>query len=300
MPSQVSKINDLKRFFLHLIESGKLSHAYLFLGDDPREIHNLIAAISGRILQEKHDDDVFENANLIEVKIPEGKKTLSVEQMRTVRDIFAEKSDQPQIAVITDADKMTDSAANSILKFIEEPYDNQYIFLQARNRNLVLPTILSRVQLIHIPKQKKSEISRQLVNEGIEEDEAVFISRISKSISQADDLLINGFAINLKRTITEWLDEILNRQEESFAFVQTKLLNFVDTNEHQNIFSLALSTELAIGLEKTPDMNLADLLDRWLIISQRSRFTVSWQVMLESFTLEALRIVNGTEKFSNK
>ncbi|MHA5130764.1 DNA polymerase III subunit delta' [Oenococcus oeni] len=300
MPNQVSKVNDLKHFFLHLIESGKLSHAYLFLGEDPREIHNLIAAISSRILREKTGDDVFENANLIEVKIPEGKKTLSVDQMRTVRDIFAEKSEHPQIAVIDDADKMTDSAANSILKFIEEPYDRQYIFLQARNRNRVLPTILSRVQLINIPKQKKSEISEQLVDKGIQEDEAIFISWISKSISQADDLLLDGFAINLKRSITEWLDEIFNRKEKSFAFVQSDLLNFVDTNEHQNIFNLALSSELSMRLEKAPNSVLADILDRWLVIYQRSRFTVSWQTMLESFTLEALRMVNGTEKFSNK
>ncbi|WP_243461456.1 hypothetical protein [Oenococcus oeni] len=112
--------------------------------------------------------------------------------------------------------------------------------------------------------------------------------------------MLDGFAINLKRSITEWLDEIFNRQEKSFAFVQSDLLNFVDTNEHQNIFNLALSSELSMRLEKAPNSVLADILDRWLVIYQRSRFTVSWQTMLESFTLEALRMVNGTEKFSNK
>ncbi|MDN6900763.1 DNA polymerase III subunit delta' [Oenococcus sicerae] len=300
MLDQVSKMNQLQALFLHSIELGKLSHAYLFLGSDQRAAQTLVALIAGKILREDPQNDVFQNGNLVKIDLLPEKKTLSVEQMRSLRDIFAERSDDPQIAVIMHADQMTDSAANSILKFIEEPYDNQFIFLLGTHFSQILPTILSRVQLIKIPQASDHEISQQLINQGIQADEAIFVSKISRSIKQAKDLLTDGFAINLKRAIDQWLDAILLNDEKAFAFVQTDLLPFVDNADHQAIFALALSAELEMRLEMSCDLTRAMVFDTWLAIAQRSKFNVSWQLILESFTLEALRIMDGTKELSNK
>lgn len=46
---------------------------------------------------------------------------------------------------------MTDNAANSLLKFIEEPSGDVVSFLLSTNKNLILPTIISRTQVIDFP-----------------------------------------------------------------------------------------------------------------------------------------------------
>lgn len=48
---------------------------------------------------------------------------------------------------------MHQNAANALLKSIEEPENDTYIFLISQNENLVLPTILSRTQVIKFPKK---------------------------------------------------------------------------------------------------------------------------------------------------
>ena len=49
--------------------------------------------------------------------------------------------------IIRDADKMHVNAANSLLKFIEEPQSQIYIFLLTADDSRMLPTIKSRAQL---------------------------------------------------------------------------------------------------------------------------------------------------------
>lgn len=57
-----------------------------------------------------------------------------------------------KVLIIWQADKMNNVAANKFLKFLEEPPKDTYIILTAENINNILPTILSRTQLVEIPR----------------------------------------------------------------------------------------------------------------------------------------------------
>jgi len=52
-----------------------------------------------------------------------------------------------KVIIIKEANKMTNTAANSLLKLIEEPSDNLVIFLLINNDDNILATIKSRCQL---------------------------------------------------------------------------------------------------------------------------------------------------------
>ena len=56
--------------------------------------------------------------------------------------------------IIRDADKMHVNLANSLLKFIEEPQSQIYIFLLTADDSRMLPTIKSRAQLFYFPKNR--------------------------------------------------------------------------------------------------------------------------------------------------
>jgi DNA polymerase-3 subunit delta' len=72
--------------------------------------------------------------------------TIGVDQIRAVSKMF-EKTAQlslNQTVIIQHADKMTESAANALLKTLEEPSNNSFIILLVKDQQRLLPTIISR------------------------------------------------------------------------------------------------------------------------------------------------------------
>jgi len=59
---------------------------------------------------------------------------------------------------------MNISAANKFLKFLEEPPKDTLIILTAENIDFILPTILSRTQLVEIPRIQDEDIENFLKN----------------------------------------------------------------------------------------------------------------------------------------
>src|ERR1700741_440755 len=53
---------------------------------------------------------------------------------------------------------------NKLLKLIEEPPPNTLFILVAENESLILPTIVSRCQLVKIPELENKEVEEALVN----------------------------------------------------------------------------------------------------------------------------------------
>ena len=80
------------------------------------------------------------------------KANIGVDQIRTVSRFFEKTSQlaQAQVVIIENADKMTESAANALLKTLEEPTQNSFIILLVEDAQRLLPTIISRSYLIHL------------------------------------------------------------------------------------------------------------------------------------------------------
>jgi DNA polymerase-3 subunit delta' len=88
--------------------------------------------------------------------------SIGIDQIRKVSRFF-EKTAQlavNQVVIIEDAEAMTESAANALLKTLEEPTNNSFIILLANDEQRLLPTIISRCR--HI--QLKPLVGDELVN----------------------------------------------------------------------------------------------------------------------------------------
>ena len=68
-----------------------------------------------------------------------------------------------KILIIWRADKMNASASNKLLKFLEEPPQKTVIILTAENSNDILPTILSRTQIVEVPRIEDDALEYFLV-----------------------------------------------------------------------------------------------------------------------------------------
>lgn len=86
-----------------------------------------------------------------------------------------------KIMIIWMPEKMHPDAANKLLKLIEEPYPKTLFLLVAESAEFILPTIISRTQLVRVPRIADSDIKAGLQQRaGISENAAEKIASISE------------------------------------------------------------------------------------------------------------------------
>jgi DNA polymerase-3 subunit delta' len=91
---------------------------------------------------------------------------IAVEESRLILKRLSLKSysGKYKIMIIWLPEKMNTQAANKLLKILEEPPEQTVFFLICNNSEGMLPTILSRTQIIRFPALKVSEVSDFLTN----------------------------------------------------------------------------------------------------------------------------------------
>jgi DNA polymerase-3 subunit delta' len=84
------------------------------------------------------------------------------------------------VIILTGIENMHESASNAFLKVLEEPPEDVLIIMTTDNLNALLPTILSRCQVLKCTGLSTTEIENGLVNrDGLSKDDAGYMARIS-------------------------------------------------------------------------------------------------------------------------
>jgi len=94
------------------------------------------------------------------------KKVISIEQVRALRRevVFPPLEGRYKVYVFVGADNMQAEAANSLLKILEEPPAQVVIILIAESTVPMLPTVVSRCQLVRFSLVPAAEIEQALVS----------------------------------------------------------------------------------------------------------------------------------------
>lgn len=103
------------------------------------------------------------------------------ESQDVIRKLSLKSFESPfKIQIMWQVEKMRTDAFNKLLKIIEEPPDNTVFILITEHREALLPTILSRTQLIRIPLLQHEELTQLLEKEtGLSNKEARRIAGLS-------------------------------------------------------------------------------------------------------------------------
>lgn len=98
---------------------------------------------------------------------------------------------------------------NKLLKLIEEPPPYTLFVLVAENEDLVLPTILSRTQLVKIPTLSNNEVQSALVtNANVPVEKAGQIAALSEGNYREGLQLLQNLEDDWQATLREWLNMI--------------------------------------------------------------------------------------------
>ena len=127
----------------------------------------------------KIDHALHPDVSLIE---PEG-QNIKVDQVRQLQKGLAYRpyEGRRRVCILTAADRMAPNMSNTLLKTLEEPPLHTIIVLLANNSRFILPTILSRCQLIRFNPLPTLLVSKWLTeNRGLDEAEAHRLASLSE------------------------------------------------------------------------------------------------------------------------
>jgi len=161
------------KMLLNSYQKNRLAHAYLFEGEKGTKKKE-IALEFAKLLYCENQGDVCDHClncqrimhqnhpNVLLIEPDEN--TLRKEQVLFLQQEYSKTNLEPgpKVYIINEIEKMSTQAANSILKFIEEPMPDTYTILITDNIHQILPTIISRCQVINFQPIPKTDIINYL------------------------------------------------------------------------------------------------------------------------------------------
>ena len=212
-----------KRRLRRLLETDRLPHALLFSGPEGVGKRRTAEALAATLLCSSpaaghpcgtcescrafsrgiHPDFFF----VVPEAVGKGARSIRIEAMRALGSALARPPELAprQVALIDDAQRMNEAAANSFLKTLEEPTGDVVFLLVTGMRAALLDTIVSRCLEIPFGPLALPELSEVLRRHGVEAEEAAALAALA-----------NGSA---GRALALHVEGALRRREEAVSLL---------------------------------------------------------------------------------
>lgn len=239
---------QLFKEFNQILKSDRMNHAYLFSGDFASFDFALYLAKSrfcknlqdGLPCGECRECQLIAENEFSDVKIvkPSG-QVIKTDMIRELMRNFSRSGfeGKSQVFIIQDCEKMHVNAANSLLKFIEEPQSSSYMILLTSDENKVLPTIKSRTQIFRFPKNKPLLIE-QAEKAGVLKTQAEILAELAKTPKHLDELMQDKKILDVIQTCERFVTVLF--KEKMLAYLETGRLVQValEKSDQEFVFQL--------------------------------------------------------------
>ena len=189
------------------IGAGRFPHAFLLVGPPGIGKGLFARTLAQALLCEKNLETALEpcghcpsclqvvsetHPDVLRVRKPEDRQELPI---RVIRDLCMDLGLKPmrgtrRVAIVEDADDLSEEAANAFLKTLEEPPPGSVLMLVGTTAESQIATIVSRCRVLRFEPLSHAELTSILVDEGIanEIDAAELADRSEGSVSRARGL----------------------------------------------------------------------------------------------------------------
>lgn len=247
--------------FARVIEAGRLSAAYIFAGPTGVGKHALAVWLGAslmcdnpdggrpcgqcaecrRVLSDNHPDVVSVRTEANSVKVDD-MRALKQEMSKTGME------GQQRLFVVEEAEKLTVAAANSLLKFYEEPLPGMTIILTTNAKQKLLPTIVSRAQVIQLATPSLEQRIAQLEQAGVSAPLAAIVAHLTADFDAGVALAQQEDFEARVQAVTHWLGQWAKSDPMAFVSVQTQLMPVAKTaaDQAQVLALIALALQSAI------------------------------------------------------
>lgn len=296
----------VRSFLRSSVSSGRVSHAYLFVGPAGSGKTQAACALAQAIVCPQGGCGSCDDCRRVErhnhpdvhYYAPEGAQGYVVSQ---IREIVADAALAPirsrsKVYVLDRVDLLGIQPANAFLKTLEEPIPGVTFLLLARTREGVLPTIVSRCQVVpfrHIPSAEAAAILAQRT--GVAPERArIAIEACDGSLSRALSFVKSAERAEFRARVLEILSRLALADERDVLDFAAELI------ERSKAPLDNVRTRQSAELEESADFLTSSALKqielrhkRALAKATRESLTTMTSI-IRSWLRDVLMIVNGS------
>lgn len=293
-----------KSLLQHALRSGRVAHAYLFAGPSGSGRHETALAFAQALFCEQGGDDAcgeclscrkvsHGNHPDLHVIEPDG-ASVKIEQIRELQRELSYRSAGAgyKVYIIHAAETMTVQAGNSLLKFLEEPPSPVVAILIAPGAKAVLPTILSRTQLVPFVPGDREAMEEKLIAEGKPPLLARAAVHLASGLAAGRALADENWFAEIRNVVIQLGRENLSRFPGSLLLSQQQIFK-TDLSEHVEtllqLFALWYRDMIYAMTGRQKQMVFADQAE-WISKHAWSRSIEAWAQAMESALTAARRI----------
>ncbi len=210
------------RVVYNAFKENKVSQAFLLSGDVGTPVFDFAMFIAKSLVCENDvlacdnctDCLRIENGNYADLIIVDGSKdSIKKDDIDNIQKRFNKSSIEEKgikIYIINLLENCaTASAVNSLLKFLEEPTENTYAIITTNNINGLLPTIISRCQVIRINNMPKENLIKELLESGFSKEDCNLLSSLYTNKKEIEENIEESNYYQTKDLFLEMINNYL-------------------------------------------------------------------------------------------
>ncbi|MED4943039.1 DNA polymerase III subunit delta', partial [Heyndrickxia coagulans] len=148
--------------------------------------------------------------------------SIKKEQIKALQQEFSKRAveSKRKLYMIADAEKMSTGAANSLLKFLEEPNPGTTAVLMTTQLHRILPTILSRCQVVSFKPVPPAILKQQLIEGGVSPDLAPLLSHMTSHLEEALELSNDEWFAQARKIVLKLYTTLSKSPSRAMVFLQ--------------------------------------------------------------------------------
>ena len=240
--------------FINSLKFNKVSQAYLIKGSDGTPTLDIALFLAKTLICEEPSPLAcssclncirFEEGNNADFMLIDGSKnTIKVGDIENLQKFLASSSLEKQgkkIYIINCLENANKEAVNALLKTLEEPTSSVYAFITTQNEAKILPTIISRCQILSLLPINKSIVKQNAINEGVLLEDADILSYFYCDVEVIKQKSEEENYKEQKKLLYETLNALTISSEEAIYYAQTNLIKNIKTKEDARLYIDLLS-----------------------------------------------------------
>ena len=240
--------------FINSLKFNKVSQAYLIKGSDGTPTLDIALFLAKTLICEEPSPLAcssclncirFEEGNYADFMLIDGSKnTIKVGDIENLQKFLSSSSLEKQgkkIYIINRLENANKEAVNALLKTLEEPSSSVYAFITTQNEAKLLPTIISRCQILSLLPINKSIVKQNAINEGVLLEDADILSYFYCDVEVIKQKSEEENYKEQKKLLYETLNALTISSEEAIYYAQTNLIKKIKTKEDARLYIDLLS-----------------------------------------------------------
>lgn len=215
----------------------KIPHAFLIVGKNNEDLVTFLAQsilceqdvacgkcnVCSRVERNIYPDIIRLSGKETSIK----KKDIEDIQIRMTKSSIEGRG---KLYIIEEIENSSKEAINSILKMLEEPLDNVFAIFTTKNIDLVLPTVISRCQVLKLQPNNKATIARLYLQNKYTNEDAYILSHVS------DDYREYANYTQIKKESLNFINDLFLKKENLIINAQINIINKYNRKEDIQLF----------------------------------------------------------------